>query len=63
VSCLLPWKSITFEYCSYGAQTRIAFPKISQVRAAILSPRCRPGGAGRRRVPDQPGGDLRHQPG
>jgi AraC-like DNA-binding protein len=32
VSCLLSWKSITFEYCSYGAQTRVAFPKIKQVR-------------------------------
>jgi AraC-like DNA-binding protein len=32
VSCLLPWKSITFEYCFYGAQTRVAFPKIKQVR-------------------------------
>ena len=31
-SCLLPWKSVTFEYCSYGAQTRVAFPKIKQVR-------------------------------
>src|SRR5882672_7177071 len=32
VSCRLPWKSITFEYCSYGAQARVAFPKIKQVR-------------------------------
>jgi AraC-like DNA-binding protein len=32
VSCLLPWKSVTFEYCSYGAQTRAAFPKIKQIR-------------------------------
>jgi AraC-like DNA-binding protein len=32
VSCLLAWKSTTFEYCSYGAQARVAFPKIKQVR-------------------------------
>jgi AraC-like DNA-binding protein len=32
VSCLLPWKSVTFEYCSYGAETRVAFPKIKQIR-------------------------------
>src|SRR4051794_28255276 len=31
VSCLLPWNSITFEYCSYGGQTCVAFPKIKQV--------------------------------
>jgi len=31
-SCLLAWKNITFEYCSYGAQARVAFPKIAQIR-------------------------------
>ena len=32
VSCQLPWQDIIFEYCSYGAQTHVAFPKIKQVR-------------------------------
>jgi AraC-like DNA-binding protein len=32
VSCLLAWKNITFEYCCYGAQARVSFPKIKQVR-------------------------------
>jgi AraC-like DNA-binding protein len=32
VSCLFAWKSATFEYCSYGAQARVAFPKVRQVR-------------------------------
>jgi len=32
VSCLLAWKSITFEYCSYGARTRVSFPQNKQVR-------------------------------
>jgi len=32
VACLLAWKNITFEYCCYGAQARVAFPKVKQVR-------------------------------
>jgi len=41
LSCLLAWKNITFEYCSYGAQARVAFPSTKQVR----QPYCL-GGAG-----------------